>query len=340
MARRVGIGGWVGIGEESTYGTAVASSKYFELAPGDETLQLDQEQLTAAHTVERAVDVADVVKGKRAVSGGLNMDLRFGGGWGVLLEHLAGNRFSTSGTSSPYTHSLAVGDSNAALNGKGLTLEIDRDGILGSSDKTWQYAGIRPTAVEFTVEDNAIMRASWTLMGKDAAYITATTPSYASDNWVKSPSDAASPTASFRFGTDSSETTYTCRRWSVKIEQPHAEIRSVQSATMEEPTLGDRIKVTGSAEVLFQGTSTAGDAFTTAYRAKTAKSLLLMLEGPTASDESILFDMGDVLITAASDPHASDTGALYQTIEFEAYSDGAANPLDITLVNGDSAIFS
>jgi len=339
MARRVGIGGYFGLGEETTYGTPVTRTKFFELAPGDDSLMLELDTLEAAHTVERVVDIADTGKGAKRVSGSLSHDVRFGGGWGVLLEHLCGARFSTAGTTT-YTHTLAVGTSGAALQGKGLSLEIFRDGILQGSDNSWLYVGIRPTALEFSVQDNAFARAAWTLMGSGLSYVSPSTAAYTTASWMKSPSDAATPTSTLRYGTDGSETAYTCRNWTMKLEQAHDELRNASDPAMIEPAVSDRLLLTVTAEILFQGTSTAGDAFSANYQAKTAKSLLLKLEGPTAANESFTIDMPDVLITAPPDPHASAAGAIWQTVSFKAYADGAGNPASIVLVNSDSALFS
>ena len=339
MTTRVGIGGWWGVGEETTFGTAVTMTKFFELAPGDESLVLEQDTIEAAHTVERVVDIADTAKGPKRVSGSLAHDVRFGGGWGVLLEHLAGNRFATTGAG-PYTHVMNCGQSNTALAGKGLTVEVFRDGMRAvAADVSWVYAGVRPTSFELAMTDGALVRATWTLMGASQAFTTESTPSYSTASWMKSPSDAASPTATLKYGTDASEVAYTCKSWSLKIEQAHDEIREASAPAMVEPLTSDRLMITGSAEILFLGTGASGDPFSVAYQGKTAKSLILTLEGPTAASESLVIDMADVLLTSPPDPHGAASGAIYQTIEWKAYADGAGYPAVITLINSDTTVF-
>lgn len=336
-SRRVGIGGFIGWAEESTFGTAVAAANYLQIAPGDETLQFDQGFIEGAHTAERGVDVADVVKGMGAVSGTWGHDLRYGGGWGLLLEHLIADEVLTAGAS-PYTHNFDVGVYASGMAGKGLSFVINRDGLLASSDQAARYYGCRPTAVTFTCEDNGICRAEWTLIGIGADYVAMPTPTYPTANYIKAPSDAASPTAGFSFDGD----TYPCRRWSLTIAQPWDPVRTVQAAAGKEPTLGGRIEVTGSFEILAQGTGTAGasDNPTTNFRAGTDGPLVLTLEGPTAASESLVFNAPDVRVVAPPEVHMSETGAIWQTVEFKAYRNGAAHELDITLTNSDTTLDS
>ncbi len=338
--RRVGIGGFIGWAEESTFGTAAAAANYLQIAPGDETFQLDQEFIEGSHTNERGVDTADVVKGMSAVSGTWAHDLRYGGGWGLLLEHLIADEVLTAGAS-PYTHDFDVGVYASGMAGKGISFTVARDGLLvGGSDVADRYIGCRPTAVTITCEDNAIARAEWTIIGASAGTVAIPTPTFPTDNYMKAPSDAGSPTAGFKYGTDTSEDTYPCRRWSLTISQPWDPVRAVQAAAMSEPTLGGRIEVTGSCEVLFQGTGASGDTFTTNYRAGTAASMILTLEGPTAANESLVIDMPTVRITSPPDAHMSETGAVWQTVEFKAYRSGSGHEADITLTNSDAALNS
>jgi len=336
--RRVGIGGFIGWGEESSFGSATSASHYLQIAPGDETFQLDQEFLEASHTVERGVDTADVVKGMKAVSGTWSHDLRYGGGWGLLLEHLLFDESADAGAG-PYTHTLSVGDYASGMAGKGLSFIVARDGLLVSgSDVADRYYGCRPTACTITCEDNAIARAEWTLIGAGHDTLAIPTPSYPTDNFIKAPSDASSPTAGFKYGTDASEDTYPCRRWSVTISQGWDPVRVLQAPEMSEPTLAGRLEVTISAEVLFQGTGASGDAFTTNYRAGTPKSLILTLEGPTAASESLVLDFPNVRLTSPPDPHMTETGAIYQSLEFKAYRSGATMEGTMTLTNSDATI--
>jgi len=339
MSNRVGIGAFAGVGEESAFATAVAASKYFELGPGDDKLVLEKAVIESPIITERGVDIANALPGAETVSGSLALQLRYGGGWGIFYEHLLGNRFTDSGTG-PYTHSLSVGGTNAALVGKGLSVIVNRDGLLAAgADKAYRYFGCRPTAIELTAEYGAIAKLDITLMGAGADFLTMPTASFSSTGWVQSPSQASSPTSVIQFGTDGSEAAYVARKASVKIEQPHEEVRDLADVTMAEPGISDMLAMTGSFEVRFDGTGASGDPFTTVYRTQTAKSLLITLDGATPASESLLFDCPDVLITSASEPHADAAGVLWQTVEWKAYRDGSANEATLTVINADATIF-
>lgn len=338
MSNRVGIGAFAGVGEESTFATAVAAAKYFELAPGDDKLVLEKAAIESAVISERGVDIANALPGAETVSGSLAFQLRYGGGWGIFYEHLLGNRFTTTGTG-PYTHTITIGGTNSALSGKGLSIVVNRDGLLAAgSDKAYRYFGCRPTAIELTAEYGSIAKLETTIMGAGADYLTMPTASFSSTGWVQSPSVNSAPTSVIKFGTDGSESSYVARKASVKIEQAHEEVRDLAAVAMKEPGISDLIQVTGSFEVRFDGTGASGDPFTVAYRAQTGKSLLVTLDG-ASSAETLQFDLPDVLITSASEPHADAAGVLWQTIEWKAYRDGSATEGSIAVVNADTSIF-
>lgn len=339
MTRRVGIGAHIGWAEESTYGTAVAVANHLPLQDGDESLTHELDRLESAAMATRGVDVDDVAKGAYRVAGTWGHDLRIGGGSLLLLEHLVGNRFVTTGTTN-YNHALSVGANNTALAGKGLTMVVDRDGLLASSDNAYQFTGVRPTSWDFSQELGAFARSEWNLLGKAGAFVAQPTPTFPTDEYVKSPSDAAAPTATVKFGTDASEVAFSARSVKVKIAQVWESIYDLANPGMLEPALGGLIEVTFELVTLYKGSSTAGDAWTSAYRAQTPKSLLLNFDGSTATTKGLWFDMPNVLLTAPPEVHQDSKGALWQTIAGKAFRDGATMECAITLKNQDSTIAS
>ena len=338
MARRVGIGAHIGWAEESTYGTAVTAANHAQLAEGDETLTEELDRIEFGGMATRGLDKDDIAKGHKRVLGPWGHDVRVGGGWGLLLEHLAGNRWATAGTTN-YTHTMSLGATNSALQGKGLTMVVDRDGILGSSDNAYQFEGVRPTALELSLELGQLMRAEWTLMGEAAGFVSQPSPTFPTDEFIKSPSDATSPTAAVQYGADSSETDYVVRSVKLRVAQAWEPIYDLPAAEMLEPTLGGMIEVTGEFVALYQGASTAGDAFTADYRAQTVRSLLLNFDGSTAN-HGLWADMANVVITDKPEVHPDTRGALWQTVPFKCLRDGATVECDLTLKNQDSAIAS
>lgn len=338
---RIGIEGWAGWGEESPFGTGVVPTHFLPIEPGDDQVTAEHERILIETIGERGIDVAEVLKGpQRVPPGTYGHKLKFGGGWPMWLSHLLRRVATTTGVG-PYTHAFDVGLTSSSLAGKGMSLQLFKDGLLASSDKDWRYFGLRPTSVEFSGENGQNVRVEWGFMGKGLEFVTHASESYPTDNYAKGPSDAASPTAAFQFGADASEVAYTIRNWSVKIEQPHAEIRDYHDPQMLEPLPSGLIMVTWRAEVLFPGTGAGsdGDVFTSAYRNKTVRSALFTLEGPTPANESLVFDFPYSIITTPPDPAIGDPGPIYQTIEGRAFRSGANNEGTITLINSDSSAY-
>lgn len=335
---RVGIGSFIGWGEQSAYNTGVASTKFAKLKAGDEDFGFEEEVLRSGQFTDMAMKTGDFAPGAIRVNRTYGYDLRFGGGWGVHLEHACQNRFTTTGASDPYTHTLEIGNHNTALSGKALSFVVFKDGIRGvAADRAFRYFGCRPTSAEFTFEPG-IARVQYEILGANLEFITKETPSYTTEPLIVAPSSGSPSAKSLKFGTDGSEVEYTCRKMSIKIEFPHAEERDLHKAIMEEPLPSEGIKITGSAEVRYPGAGTDGGAFHQAYLGKDFNSLVFALQGSSA-DKSIEFDFHNALIVAPVGPNVGTAGALYQTLEFEGAADSSNPACTMTLKNGDSAIF-
>lgn len=334
MARRTGIGTAVGFGEESTYGTLVQPS-YFVALNGAESFALELDHAVGDDFAEKARDKAAVMLSAQRVTGSFAHNLRFGGGWTLLLAHLLREDASTTG-SSPYTHAFDIGADNDDYNGKGLSFHVNRDGLLaGGSDNDWAYSGCKVTGLEISVDQGALATASWTILGKEASQDSASAITYPTNAFVKAPSDNASPTAAVQIGTDGSEASVDVRNWKVKIEQPYDEVRTLNSTTIEEPFFSGPLVVSGSFDVLYQGENAA--VLHDAQRAGTFQSLILTAEGSNAANASLEFDFPDVLITNPADPQISGAEAIWHTIEWRAFADGASNEGTMTLINTEAA---
>ena len=282
------------------------------------------------------------------------MDLRYGGGQGktfaMMLSHLLQESAATAG-SDPYTHTWDF-DYSSGLQAKGLTIGVYRDGDIGSkaTDDLRQLLGCRPTAVTLSFEENAIVRADWTIIGKTAAFTSGSslTPAFGTGDFLKLPSPAASPTAFCQVDWNRSDpdtpsrAAVNCRSGSLTIEQPSYEERSLQSPSASGYHYEDRLNITGSLELEFQGTGTTGDDVSNAFVDQELAAVLLTLEGSTAANATLALNLHSCLATASGEPHANEVGTIYQNFEFKALrnvGETSTTEGDIVLTNTESAAY-
>lgn len=137
-----GIGGQAGIGEESTYGTYVAPTRFLEFTK--ESIKVDVGKIRAlgigAGRFHTTTGVKTYIKG---AAGSVEWALQTKG-FGLLLKHCFGG-VSSANVSSAYTHTFT--DDAAALLGKYLTFQLGRPAIDGTSH-VFSFLGGKITAWE------------------------------------------------------------------------------------------------------------------------------------------------------------------------------------------------
>lgn len=143
-----------GIGKETTYGTAVTVTKFFEIISEDISGNYERvqaEALSAAH-VDRSDRFAVTNKG---AAGTVELE-PLTKGFGNWLHYMLGNMATTGPTeTSVYTHTGTV----ANLYDKCLTVQVGRSDETGTV-KPWTYEGGKVTDFEFSNSVDQTLRCS------------------------------------------------------------------------------------------------------------------------------------------------------------------------------------
>ena len=113
MAQGFGFNHWIGIGEESTWGTAVSRTKWFEVM--DDSLELKQTLMPKSSLL--LVSQARRLQSHQSVEGSLKFQFGFEG-YEKILKHAMGTLAAVIGAG-PYTHAYTL--SGTLQNG--LTIE-------------------------------------------------------------------------------------------------------------------------------------------------------------------------------------------------------------------------
>lgn len=150
-----GLAAQVGIVAETTYGTYVAPTRFFEFV--SETVSLERERiesvgLGAGRRVQRRW-----AAGVQRVTGDIEME-GAAQGFGLWWSHILGG-VATTGTN-PYTHTFTPGD----LTGKSLTVQIGRPDI-GGTVRAFSYLGCKVATAELAATVNEYARLTVSLYG-------------------------------------------------------------------------------------------------------------------------------------------------------------------------------
>ena len=159
---------YVGVGEETTYGTAVAAAKYIKDADS-ESFELKippsyKDSLSyAAH--------AYYIKGLKQVTGGFSFPVASENGIGQLLKWILGT--DTASGTGPYTHTIT--EANLV---KSFTSRIGRD------DTEYVYSGCIIESLKLVAEKGKELLATATVIAKDEATASIGTPSFTTTRYL------------------------------------------------------------------------------------------------------------------------------------------------------------
>lgn len=150
-----GIAGQLGISEESTYGTYVAPTRWFEFV--NETLELERERIDSMGIRAGRRTLHRWAAGVQRVTGDIQLELA-PQGFGILWKHIMGT-VNTTG-SNPYTHTAVPSD----LSGKSLTVQIGRPDI-GGTVRSFSYLGCKVATAELACVVNEYAMLTLSLYG-------------------------------------------------------------------------------------------------------------------------------------------------------------------------------
>ncbi|MFC8365592.1 phage tail tube protein [Streptomyces griseorubiginosus] len=328
MAIGSGLGAQIGIAAESSYGTFTASSKFIEFTKEGIALKKTTAQSMGIAAGRLLPLSARRVVTRREVQGTLEMEIA-NKGMGLLLQQLMGTTVTPvqQGATTAYlqTHTLA------SVAGKSLTIQKGIPLTTGTvTDKT--LVGCKITSGEFSCGVGEMLTGSFEIDGKDCDESqTLAVASYSN----MSPFHFGQ--MALKTGTFGAEAALDgIRKVSVKIERPQDTERfyANQAALKKEPIENDQVKITGTLESDYTGT-TLDDLHTS----DGATSLVWEFIGPTiASTFAETFRITLPAIKLDEGPPVVDGfGVVKPSFNFTGLYDGTNQP-KIEYISTDVAL--
>lgn len=171
MTVALGLGGYIGIGEESTYGTTVARS-LFELM-NSESIKPNELKVESRSLYRVARDIRRRAQGRIEVGGDIMFDARYSSRFmTTMLKHLIGSVATTQPdvTTAPtaYRHTYTPTDALPT----GLSIEVAKDQLAHL------HSGCKVDSMSFRFAQGELLETSATIIGRETTSISKTPLSF------------------------------------------------------------------------------------------------------------------------------------------------------------------
>lgn len=160
---------WVGLAEESAFGTPVTAAQFYEV----ETEKMNWERKNIVLPLLGHVSGRRTVASKTNVTGTIRLPFLW-----ENAEKWLKHAFGSIGTAGPsggfYTHTFSL----AAALPTGLTIEVNRDDAAITGNGSYQYSGCKISKLTLSQEMEQPLMLDVELLGKDRAMIAATSRTF------------------------------------------------------------------------------------------------------------------------------------------------------------------
>ncbi len=314
MAIRSGLAAQIGIGVESTVGTAVTPTRFYEFTSESIVQTIERVESSGLRAGSRVLRSDRYVSGQLGIEGSVELEVT-AGNFGILFKHALGAN-STSG-SDPYTHVATMLDPF----GLGLTVQVGRPGNDGTV-RAFTYAGCKISTLDLKCAVGDLLSADLGIVGSTAeATGSITSASYGSGLQVVSFTGAAISVGG---------SSYPCKDFSLSLDNGLDAERYVLGAnTTREPVAASLAEVTGSLTAEFVDLTAYNRVVNATHGAISAVFTGADGKTVTVSIPVARFD-GDT-------PNVGGPEIVEQQLTYKGLFDGSASPVTITTINADSA---
>ena len=321
MSIRSGLAAQLGIGVESTWGTAATANRFFEF--NDESLQLTIERIESAglRATNRVLRSDRFAVGKRAVAGNVKLD-GTAENTALLFKHALGANSSVNTSGTVNTHTAVLGDPYSL----GMSIEVGRPGNDGTV-RSFVYSGCKVADMTITQGNDAILELDLGFAGKDETV----GGSLASASYPASQELLTFAGASITLAGQS----FPCKDFMVKVDNGlNVDRRFLGSNLINEPIAEKYVDITGDVTAEFVDATAYNRVVSASTASLTATFIGSSISGTykrgiTISMPVCRFD-GDT-------PNVGGPGIVEQKLTFKALYDGSQQPITITTVNTDTA---
>lgn len=171
----VGIQSWLGVGEESTWATAVTPTRFIPITEESLKAKVNFKSpagiLPGYHSTRSSAEVIT----SQSAEGGIKCEVPKNG-FGLFLKYLMGTSSNTSLGSGAYKQTHSIGTVTA---GKGLTIQKFLGDVAGTEVEAFTYIGCRIPKAEFSIDVDGFLECSLDIDSKyENKAIAPTSPTF------------------------------------------------------------------------------------------------------------------------------------------------------------------
>ena len=312
MAIRSGLAAQIGIGVESTVGSAATPTRFYEFNDESIAQTIERIESEGLRTGNRVLRSDRYASGQIAIEGSFSMEMT-AGNTAILFKHALG-AVATAGS---YVHTCTMSDPY----GLGLTLEVGRPGNDGTV-RAFTYAGCKINSLDLSVSVGELLSADFGVIGTTAEAIgSVTAASYGSSLELLHFAGAAITVAG---------DAYPCKDFSLSVNNGLTGDRFVLgSQVAQQPIASSLAEVTGSLTAEFVDATAYNRVVNATHAAIVATFTDSTANSITVTVPVARFD-GDT-------PSVGGPDILDQSLTFKGLYNGTDSPVTIAVANGDSA---
>ncbi len=304
---------YLGIGKESTYGTAVSAQYYIPII--SESLKLEHNYIYPENVAYR--EFSQAIPGRKLVTGGWEQYITYDKGLGLILKAALGSE-----TKSNPTIGVAMHVFKRASSLPSLTVLVGMDDITEKA-----FTGIGIDELTFSINAGELVACSVSCIGMDQSLGALDNPTFSSQDFIDS-----SKVVAFQLdGVDVKP-----ERFTITIRNNIDDAFVLGSRLMQrlEPTA---FECYGEFDVRFLNTDHFND-----FLNSTHKDLMLKLQGPLIASgyyNELQIDC-DEIVYDAYEANIDSQERIVQNLKFRAIRDPTSlEPIIITLQNNEDVLY-
>lgn len=305
--------GYIGWAPETTFGTAVARTKFSELV--SESLRYRRPRAPVESF--RARSKHRVIEQVRRGEGDFAVELMYEG-YGQLYRQLFGTVSPTTGVG-PYTHAFVLTDAMLP----GLSLEAVRHKMDGTL-QGFLHEGTRIAKAEFMAEPNKVLKGTFSTLSEDVTLVTATSATYPGEK----------PILHNQLVAKLDTVAFACKSFKATLDMNLLQERAVIGSLLsKEFSPGGQRTITGEVVIEFENTTMYADYGTT----PTNRKLNLVATG--SGSDSWDLELPSCVFGDGTAMNMGGAGPIDVRFPFEAYLiPGGADAVKLTIINSESAV--
>ena len=319
MAIRSGLAAQLGIGVETTWGTAVTPTRFYEF--NEESLALTIERIESAglRAGNRVLRSDRYAVGQKAVEGSVTMDMTAENS-GLLFQHALGTVTTSTLSGSAKQHLCTLSDPYSL----GLTLEVGRPGNDGTV-RAFTYSGCKINSFTLSNSTNELLQGEFGFVGKDETTGSITSASYPASQELLSFAGATITLGG---------SAYECKDVSIEFNSGlDAERYILGSQTINAPVAASMAEITGTVTAEFKDLTAYARITGATHASLTCAWVGTAITG--TYKRGITVTMPVVRFDGAT-PNVGGPEILEQELTFKARYDGTQEPISVAVVNTDS----